>query len=280
MTEPTIALALGAGGARGLAHIHALAALDELGLKPVALAGTSIGSIMAAAYASGMRAAEIETFAKDRFRIGTDLLSDIWRLRPGSFAEFMKAGGPRLGELNVEKIVDVFLPAAIPATFEQLAIPLTAVATDYYAHSPAVFSAGPLKPALAASAAVPAVFNSVIVDGTVYVDGGITNPVPFDQLAGKADIVIGIDVAGGPEGTPGKRPSKIDVLYASSQLMQRSIAKAMAQNYQVDIFLRPDVGRFRVLDFGKSIAILKHTRPFRDELKSAIEAAITAHQAA
>ena len=75
---------------------------------------------MSAAYASGMSSADIEEFAKERFRVGKDLLTDLWRLRPGSFAEFMKAGGPRLGELNVGKIMEVFLPKEIPATFEDL----------------------------------------------------------------------------------------------------------------------------------------------------------------
>ena len=95
--------------------------------------------------------------------------------------------------------------------------------------------------------------------------------MPFDVLAGSADIIIGIDVAGGPAGLPGERPGKVDALYASSQLMQGSIAQAMAKSHRVDLFLRPDVGAFRVLDFINTRSIIEHTSPFRDEVKQALE---------
>ncbi len=274
MSEPTIALALGAGGARGLAHIAALEAFDELGIKPVALAGSSIGSVMSAAYASGMSGLEIKEFAQSKFKVGTALLTDLWNLRAGSLREFLNDGGPRLGGLKIERVMDVFLPDTIPQDFDALSIPTQIIATDYFNHQPHTFSSGNLRLAMAASSTVPAIFSPVMIDGTVYIDGGITNPVPFDVFAGKADIIMGIDVAGGPTGTPGTIPGTVDVLYAASQLMQQSIARAMAEHHKVDVFLRPSVGGYRVLDFMKSNEIIEATRPFRDEVKRAIEDAV------
>lgn len=272
MTTPSIALALGAGGARGLAHIHALEALDELGIQPIQLSGTSMGSIMAAAYGSGMSGADIREFACRRFEMSTQLLSSLWRLRPDSVLDYLSADGPRIGELDTEKVMDVFLPADFPDNFSQLKIPTQVVATNYYDQSAQVFSTGLLKPALAASSSIPAIFRAQRLDGKIYVDGGLTNPLPFDIL--QADIIVAIDVADGSRGDPSVRPGKIDSLYTSSQTMQRSITEVMARAHRVDVLLRPDIGKYRVLDFVSAKKIIDYTTPFKDEVKRAITAAI------
>ena len=276
MTDPTVAIALGAGGVRGLAHVHALGALDDLGVKPVAIAGTSIGALMGAAYASGMSGAEIQAYADERFRDRFQLLARLWKLRPDSVRQFIADGGPRLGEIVIERVFDLFLPPEIADDFSDLQIPLQVVATDYYAHRDRVFRSGPLRPTLAASAAMPAVFRPVVIEGDVFIDGGITNPVPFDLLVGMADIVVGIDVTGNPRGIPGKRPNKVDVLYASSQLMQQSITRGKTERHPVDILLPADVSAFRVLDFLKTRTVLETTAPLRDDLKKALSKAIEA----
>lgn len=275
MTTPTIAIALGAGGARGIAHIHALKALDELGIKPVAISGTSIGAILGSGYASGMKGSEIEDYVLDRFANRAKLLGDLLKMRPESIRQFMEDGGPRFGEINIERVIEIFLPQEVPTNFEELLIDLQIVATDYYAHADKVFASGALRPAIAASAAIPAVFRSVIIDGDVLIDGGMTNPTPFDLLKGKADIIIAVDVAGGPEGERGVRPGKIDVMYASPQLMQIAIANEKAKNNPLDILLRPRMGDVRALDFLKSESILKNTAYFKDEVKAAVENAIS-----
>ena len=274
MSEPTVALALGAGGVRGLAHVHALEALDELGLRPVAIAGTSIGAIMGAAYASGMSGNQIHTYARERFQNRMELLADMWKLRPERVRQFLDEGGPRLGEINIERVADIFLPSQVVENFSQLQIPLQVVATDYYAHRDHVFRSGLLRPALAASAAIPAVFLPVKIDGDVFIDGGITNPAPFDKLAGLADIIVAIDVCGGPQGERGKRPRKVDVVYAASQLMQHSIVRAKAERFQIDICIRPDISRFRALDFLKTQRILEASRPLKEDLKHELCVAI------
>lgn len=265
-----IALVLGAGGARGLAHIHALKAFDDLGITPVSVAGTSIGAMMGAAYCAGMTGAQIEDHVVERFNNRTRLIGEMFKVRPDSFASFLKDGGMRLGELNLETILSVFLPVEIPDVFEALKIPLTVVATDYYASESMLFSTGDLRKAVAASAAMPAVFLPVHMNDRYYMDGSSTNPCPINVVQGRADHVVAVDVSGGPSGQPDMRPSKVDTMYASSQIMQKSMTQLMSQTYPDTVLLRPDVDRFRSLDFLNAAQILAETAPLREQVKVAI----------
>ncbi len=265
---PKIALALGGGGARGIAHIHVLEVLDELGIKPVALAGTSMGAVMAAGYAAGMSGAAIRDYALETFHHRKELLAKLWKLRPESLRAFLSDGGPRLGDINIERVMEIFLPSDLPDDFADLQIPLAVVATDYYGQQQAVLTSGDLRSAIAASAAIPALFRPVIIDGKVFVDGGMTNPTPHDLLVGSADIVIASDVVGGPEGEPGKRPSQMDVLIGSIQLLMGTIAAAKREITPSDILIEPEVSQFRALDFLKTEAILEASVKARDDLCS------------
>jgi NTE family protein len=198
--SPTFAIAFGGGGARGLAHIHVIEALDELGIRPVAISGSSIGAIMGAGMAAGMTGKEIHDFCRSVLCRRTQVASRMWRARPGSFAEVMESG-IRVSQFNIERIIKAFLPDAIPDSFAALQIPLKVTATDFFGHRLEVFSEGDLHSALAASAAIPAVFGPVRRNGRLLIDGGIYNPVPFDLVTGQADIVIAIDVVGAPDET-------------------------------------------------------------------------------
>ena len=271
MADPTIALALGAGGARGIAHVHALEVLDELGLKPVALAGTSIGAVMGSGYCAGMSGAEIHDYVLKKFGERFKLIGDLRHLWPDSFKGFLEDGGFRIGEINIHQIMQGFLPEQVPENFEDLKIPMQVVTTDFYAGTDKVFSSGPLRQAIGASAAMPAVFLPVTIDGTVYIDGGTTNPVPFDLLAGKADIIIGIDVVGGQGGTPGKRPSKLAVVTAAPQMMQRAIIRDKAKHTQIDILIEAPVDEFGVLDFLRTKSLIEAASPMREKLKRALD---------
>lgn len=266
----SVALVLGAGGARGLAHIHVLKAFDDLGIKPAVIAGTSIGSIIGASYCAGMSGAEIEEYILARFNDRARLISEAFKVRPDSFKSFLKDGGMRLGELNLEKILAVFLPDQVPATFEDLQIPLHVAATDYYASRDALFETGDLHKAISASAAMPAVFLPVNIDGRYYLDGSSTNPCPLNVVQGRADHVLAIDVAGGPNGAPDVKPSKVDAMYAASQIMQKTIAGLMVQAYPDTVLLRPNVDAYRSLDFLQAAEILAATAPLREQAKHAL----------
>jgi NTE family protein len=267
----TLALALGAGGARGLAHIHALQALDDLGVKPVAIAGTSIGAILGAAYSAGMSGEEIRDYVEEKFRNRLRLIGNALKVRPQNVQAFLADGGLRFAEFNLERILDIFLPPQIPAEFAGLGIPLQVIATDYYGQCDHVFDTGPVRPTLAASAAMPAVFLPVKIGDRFYIDGGTTNPVPFDHLQRKADRIVSVDVSGGTYGDPMKRPAKIDAMYGSSQLMQQSIVRSRAERYKVDALIRPKVEQFRALDFLKANDVFAETKELRESFKRAVE---------
>lgn len=276
--SPTFAVAFGGGGARGLAHIHIVEALDELGIRPVAISGSSIGAIMGAGMAAGMSGRDIHHYAGSILGRRAEVASRMWRARPGTFAEALQ-GGIRVSQFNIERILKAFLPDAIPDRFEELKIPLKVTATDFYGHKLAVFEEGDLFSALGASAAIPAVFRPVRRDGVLLIDGGIYNPVPFDLVSGLADIVIAIDVVGAPEENARQRPNSIDLMFGATQLMMQSIITGKLEHTQPDILIRPPVSRFRVLDFMKVEALMSETASIKDELKRAVEKAVAGCEA-
>lgn len=270
---PTFALALGGGGARGLAHIHVIEALDELGIRPVAIAGSSIGAIMGAGMAAGMRGSDIRDFTRSIFKKRTEIASRIWRSRSPSFGEFVRRGF-NMTQFNIERILTSFLPEQFPETFEELKTPLKVTATDFYGHRLHVIDSGELRSALAASAALPAIFEPVRRDGRLLIDGGFYNPVPWDLIQDAADIVLAIDVVGAPEPTRTRGPSAVDLLYGASQLMMQSVIAAKLHQSAPDILLRPPVSRFRVLDFLKIDSVLAETAVLKDEVKRSVDAAL------
>lgn len=269
--DPTIAVAFGGGGARGLAHIHIIEVLDELGIRPVAISGASIGAIMGAGMAAGLSGRDIREYSLATLGRRSEIVSRFWRLRPPRVGG-VTSGDFRVGQFNIERILTAFLPETIPDRFEDLGIPLQIVTTDFYAQQEAVCSGGDLRNAIAASAAIPAIFRPVLCNGRYMIDGGIFNPVPYDHLAGMADIIIGIDVVGGPSGDDGICPSTIDLLFGASQLMMQSIIAMKLKTAPPDVFLRPDVSQFRVLDFFRAEEVLRASSGVRDELKHALDA--------
>ena len=270
---PTFAVAFGGGGARGLAHIHVIQVLDELGIRPTAISGSSIGAMMGAGMAAGMSGREIEDHARAVLSRRGEAAARMWRAFPRSVGELV-AGGIRIGQFDIGRILRAFMPEAVPDRFEELTIPLQVTATDFYGDGERVFSAGDLYLALAASAALPAVFRPVSHDGRILIDGGIANPVPFDLLHGRADIVVAIDVGGAPTGDPLRRPSSIDLLMGASQIMMESIVELKLRQTRPHILLRPPVSQFGVLDFLKVDRVLEGTAALRDDLKRAIDAAV------
>ncbi|MET0599054.1 MAG: patatin-like phospholipase family protein [Mesorhizobium sp.] len=266
---PRFAVAFGGGGARGLAHIHVVEALDELGIRPVSIAGSSIGAIIGAGMAAGMRGRDMHAYARRILGRRSEVAARMWAARPGSLGEMM-SGGIRVPQFNIERILASFLPDIVPDSFEALQIPLKVTATDFFGHRLAVFDSGDLPSALAASAAIPAVFRPVRRDGVLLVDGGITNPVPFDLIEADGDITIAIDVVGAPTESDRRRPNSLDLMLGANQLMMQSIVAMKLKLRRPDIFLRPPVLRFRALDFLKVDAVLAETASMKDELKRAV----------
>ncbi|MGB3391313.1 MAG: patatin-like phospholipase family protein [Pseudaminobacter sp.] len=274
----TFAIAFGGGGARGLAHIHAIEALDELGIRPVSIAGSSIGAIMGAGMASGMMGREIHKYARSILGRPAEVASRMWHARPGTLSEVMETGF-RVSQFNIERILKAFLPIQVPGDFSELKIPLQVTATDFFGHQLVVFRKGELHSALAASAAIPAVFGPVKRDGRLLIDGGIYNPVPFDLIENDADITIAIDVVGIPTMNGRRKPTSLDLVFGASQLMMQSIVAGKLKQNRPDIFLQAPVSQFRALDFLKIDAVMAETASLKEELKRAVDAALQRSEA-
>jgi NTE family protein len=269
--EKTFALALGGGGARGLAHIAVLEALDDMGRKPVAIAGTSIGSLIGAAYAAGMSGKQIRRFVIRLAHNRADVFRRLIATRAGTFADLFSIGFGSATLVDAEKFCRYFMPDDVPDDFEALEIPLTIVATDLYRRQQAVFSSGALRPALAASIALPTVMRPVIVNDRILIDGAATNPLPFDHLGALADIVVAVDISG----EPAERrdiPNPWECLLTTVLVMGNAITAEKIKHSAPDLIVRPKVGSFRALDFLQASAILRAAEPVKAEVRDKLSA--------
>jgi NTE family protein len=263
----TFALALGGGGARGLAHIAIIEALDEMGVKPSAIAGTSIGALVGAAYAAGMRGKDLRRhvlgFAHDRGETTRRLIS----ARAGSLTDLFLGAFGQATQIDAEKFCAQFLPDAVPADFSALAIPLTVMAADLHRREEVALTAGPLRTALAASIAIPGLLRPVVVEGRVLIDGGATNPLPFDRLRGLADVIVAVDVLSVPPTERTDVPSAWESVYSTLNIMGSAIVAAKLAHGPPELVIRPNVGIFRTLDFYRATAILRSADAAKVDVK-------------
>jgi NTE family protein len=255
-------LALGGGGARGLAHIAILEAFDELGLKPAMIAGTSVGALIGSAYAGGMPASEIRLYCNVAFAKRSALLRHLYSRWRGRVWDFWRPGSPAL--FKSERIFELVLPHDLPKTFENLSIPFKAVATDFFTQREYVISSGPLLPAVAASSALPALLTPVKLGDRVLIDGGFVNPLPFDLVTPHTDFVIAVDVSGGPAESRDEFPRPLEALLGAQQISLRSIINAKLRFAEPNLLIRPSVGQFRVLDFRRIEEILAASAEAKD----------------
>jgi NTE family protein len=268
----SFALALGGGGARGLAHIAVLEALDEMRTRPAAIAGTSIGALIGAAYAAGMSGKEIRRFVLMLAHDRAEILRRLIATRAGTFANLLNLGFGSATLVDAEKFCEHFLPEKVPHEFGELEIPLLIVATDLYRREQAVFSSGALKPALAASIALPAVMRPVVLAERVLIDGGAINPLPFEELRGRADVVVAVDISGAPTDARRDIPSPWECVLATVLVMANAITAEKIKRGAPDLIVRPKVGAFRALDFLQASAILRSAEPVKAELKEKLAA--------
>jgi NTE family protein len=276
--HPTIAIALGGGGARGLAHIAILEALDELGVKPSAISGTSIGAIIGAAYAAGIEARELHAHVLEAMRDRSQLMAKLLKARVGRFADLVRGIGGNPIMLDAEICLDLFWPASVPDYFEKLLIPLHVVTTDFHNRCETVFSKGALAPAVAGSMALPGLIKPVETGGMVLIDGGAVNPLPYDLLFDAADIVIAVDVTFGGGSRKRRLPSPFDSMFGAAQIMQGAITAQKLKLRPPDILVRPGVEQFGVLEFRRATHIVKAAELAKDSLKRQLDEKFKAYQ--
>ena len=266
--RPSIALALGGGGARGLAHILMLEVFDELGIRPAIISGSSIGAIFGAAYASGLSAAYIRAHTEETLSQRFDLMRQLIAARADPISRIFNFLPVRSSLLDPVALLDLIFPTRVPKTFEELAIPLRIVTSDFYAQEPVVFEKGNLREAVAASMALPVVFSPVPWQGRLLMDGGLVNPLPFDIIAGEADATVAVDVSGAPRQADKKeRPSAIESLFAGAYLFERTIVREKLKATQPDIYVDVVVNKFHVLEFHHFKEVMAAAAPAKDQLK-------------
>lgn len=269
-SRTSVALALGGGAARGLAHVLMLEALDELGVKPTAIAGTSIGAIVGASYASGMSGAEIRAHFE---RIFDKKTTPFKHLRERAPVLGWNLWNPFSGSfLNGEFLFEAMFPDRVARNFEDLKIPLMVVTTDFYEQAQVVLTKGPLMPAVAASSCLPGMMKPVRVGDRVLVDGGFVNPTPFDLVRDKAAITVAVDVTGETIRRPnGALPSMLETWIGVTQITFQSIVREKLKSGAPDILIRPRVGNFNTMDFYKFRDIFAAAEPAKYDLKRQLE---------
>ena len=226
---PVIGLALGGGAARGFAHIGVIQVLEEAGIRPDLVIGTSAGSLVAALYASGKSGTELATLAQsmDGGAIADWSFPGRGLIRGEALARFVRehTGGKRI---------------------EQMRLPLGIVAADLDSGEGIVFRVGDTGVAVRASSAVPAVFQPVRIGAREFVDGGLVAPVPvrFARQMG-AQLVIAVDISEAPDGAA--TGDAMRMLLQTFSIMGRSINQF--ELAQADIVLRPKLAGVSGADF-------------------------------
>lgn len=265
-----IGLALGGGAAKGLAHIPVLEAFDEIGVRPSVIAGTSIGAIIGACYASGMTGSEIRNHALELFTTRRELLRRIFLGESQRWSSIFSLIRP--GIVAPEVLLQAVLPRSIPQTVEELSIPLLIVATDYYAQEEVVLDHGPLVPAIGASSSLPGLLSPISLKERTLIDGGFVNPTPFDIIKSRVQFTIAVDVTGRQDTENHEFPGPLRATISAFQIALHSLVQAKLACVQPDLLLRPNVGAFDGLEFYKVREILDASQPVKDQLKRGIEA--------
>ena len=226
-----LGLALGGGAARGFAHVGVIAVLEEAGLRPQLVVGTSAGSLVAALYASGKTSAQLQQTALNMEEVAiTDWMLPI--IGRGMFR------GDALARYVNELVASRLL--------ENMVIPLGIVATDLGSGRAVLFQKGDTGTAVRASSAVPAVFVPVKINGREYVDGGLVSPVPvrFARQMG-ADVVVAVDISNPPEANTAD--GTLQILLQTFAIMGKSI-----NQYELagaDVVVRPSLVGLKSADF-------------------------------
>ncbi|MDO8284535.1 MAG: patatin-like phospholipase family protein [Rhodoferax sp.] len=255
---PRIGLALGGGAARGFAHVGVIQVLEEAGIRPAMVAGTSAGSLVAAFYASGKSGKQLqhvaETMEEAAFADWTLPLFNRGMLRGDALARYVN------GQVGSRLIEDFPLPLGI-------------VATDLNSGQSMLFQRGDTGTAVRASSAVPAVFQPVRISGRDYVDGGLVSPVPVRAARQMgAELIIAVDISSPPDGN--LAGGTLDVLLQTFSIMSKSI------NYfelrEADIVVQPALPGVSSSDFSSRKKSIEAGRRAMQQLMPQLRAAISA----
>ncbi|OPL17652.1 MAG: hypothetical protein AVO35_09505 [Candidatus Aegiribacteria sp. MLS_C] len=265
-----LGVALGGGGARGLAHVPVLELLDEMGIRPVCMAGTSIGAVIGALYASGMSGSDIRGLVDDTVLKKGDPPNKVMR-NLKTVIRFLDLDFMGSGMFKGESFMDYFYDAIDTDSFEELDIPLKVVTSDFWTAGQVVVSEGELISAVRASMSLPGIFTPVERDGRVLVDGGGVDPVPWDLLE-DCDLVLAVDVLGSLEKGNDDEPSAFRAVVEMFDIMQRSMVRTRLDSSPPDIYFRPELKGIGLLEFHRAEEIYKAAESSIDQLREQLAA--------
>ncbi|MGW9684331.1 patatin-like phospholipase family protein [Flagellimonas sp. 2504JD1-5] len=267
--NPKVGLVLSGGGAKGLAHIGALKVIDEAGIKIDYIGGTSMGAIVGALYASGYSGEELDSI----FRV-TDFSKLIQDNVPrGAKTFYEKEDSERYALSLPFTNFNVSFPQAISGgqniynelvrllfhvkdvqEFKRLPIPFLCIATNVETGEEVLLDSGYLPEAIMASGTFPSLFEPAEIEGEILIDGGVVNNYPIDEVkALGADLIIGVDVQHGLS-TRESLSSATEILLQINNYRTVNDMKVKAE--KTDIYIRPDIDDFSVIDFDRSTEIM------------------------
>lgn len=227
-----IGIALSGGGARGISHIGVLQALNEHGIFPSRISGTSAGAIVGALYAAGKEPKEIlEILGK----------VNVWKyLRPAVSWK---------GLIKIEKLEELLIEHLPDNSFESLNLPLSVAATDIIKGKTVFFDKGELIKPIIASSSIPFVFDTTMIDGRPYVDGGVLNNLPIEPLKKTTDFVIGVNC---------NHQGKVKAISGFKNILERSLLLSINQNVMLrkrrcDLFIDPpQLQEYKIFHINKA----------------------------
>ncbi|WP_019669186.1 patatin-like phospholipase family protein [Eudoraea adriatica] len=271
--EPKVGLVLSGGGAKGMAHIGALKVIEEAGITIDYIGGTSMGAIVGALYASGYSANELDSLFREADF--DDLIQD--NLPRGAKTFYEKEDSERYAlTLPFDKF-KISFPSAISGgqriynelvrllyhvkdvnDFNDLPTPFFCIATDIESGDQVVLNKGYLPEAVMASGTFPSLFEPAEIDGQILIDGGVINNYPVLEVKKLgADIIIGVDVQHDLR-------SRENLQSATEILLQlnsfRTVAKMKEKAMETDIYIKPDIENYSVMDFDLADAIIENGR--------------------
>jgi NTE family protein len=241
-----IGLALSGGGARGFAHIGVLEVLEQEGISISAVSGTSMGSVVGSLYASGISVKEILEFMD----------SNDWK----RFLISANFTIPNLPAINSRKVNRVLSRLLGEKTFQECRMPFCAVAADIVKKEKVFLKEGSLIEAVRASIAIPGIFEPLVRDGQILIDGGVVEPVPIDAVRTMdVDFVIAVALENlERKVVPTPKTSIFHILDVSLALMEKEIYDKYFPG--ANVIIKPHTGDFGVFDFGKADEIINAGR--------------------
>lgn len=245
----SLGLALGGGGVRGFAHLGVLRVLEREGLAPRAIAGTSMGAIVAALYALLPSLDAVEATLSEFFRRFAPALRQLAVQAASSH------GGVAVDEPSLLEpaVFHGYFDSLIPdTTFEKARVPLAVVAVDLVSGDEVVYASGPVRPAVLGSAALPGIFPPIAFDGRVLIDGGWTSRIPVDaarQLGAERVLAVEVSDDADVRFSPTEPKTGLQIVLRAAEITRNHLARRAARH--ADLLLVPPTGQVAIHDASR-----------------------------